>query len=1262
VNGGPLPTTDLPGTGDPSSRSAVPPERVGPYRIVTRIAAGGMSAVYVGEDDAGERVAVKVAWPGDLIGAERLRSEIALLVELEHPGVVTVLAHGMDARAPWYAMPLLAGGALGARTADGKAAADVDGYVPESSTSQETRDFGGREAEARAPDQSRAAPQVRPVDWAGLGVIRRLCDTLAWLHGRGIIHRDLKPSNILLDDEGGPVLIDFGITARFAERSGRETLAHDPAMAGTRGFMAPEQRHGESLDPRADLYAIGCILYHRLLGVLPEVASRGGRDPIPSPSSVNPDIPAALDALVMSLLSPSPADRPGYAVDVGRALEALGAGQGQGRGPDAEPYLYRPHYVGHGELVDEAERAVAAEGRRVFLLGPSGAGKTRTAQELIRRARADGREVIMGHCGDGGLVGGEGRASPRPLHGLRPFLRRVAERCLQGDEAALDVLGDAADALGPYEPLLAELAGPLPGGSGPVKGPIRNADRRAARLQAAVLGLLHRYAAAFRPLIVIDDAQWADELTEGVLRRLVFHPDAAREASLVMTMRSEAPPEDLERLTRQPTSVVFELPLLDEDAVKDLARQMLADPDPPADLLRHLVDNCAGNPFFVAAYLNEAVDNDVLRHADGGWRLGEGEAALAEPTTLGALLTGRLDHLPEDAHALVDAGAVLGRRFRPEDAAALVPLPASRAAAMVDVLRARQVLDIADDDDTVCFAHDKLLEHAYAQLDSARRRQLHARAAGRLEGRADVPSAVIARHLVGAGDEIRAVTKLVEAADEVLVSGRHRLARSLLADARALATFDELPLVTRERVWVLEARAAFAARDHHGCAVAGKAGLALRGVRPPAGGLPLALALVVSLGRQLWNRWAPVQWVAAGGEHGERLRRQAELWSAVGFARQHQNQMPAYLVAELNALTLSERGEDWGEAAQHQAVMAYVLSFIGWRGLGEQWFERAIAWADRSGDVVRELVCRTMRCAHHLDGGEWEDAEREVTLLREACRDRGADEQMTWNTVMCLLTAILSGQVKAARSYAEELEALSRYGDHHEMIGEGAMIVAGLLLQTGEHDRAREQAERTIAMLQASREVALRACCVAIVATIDLREGRPQAAWDGAQEVRQLLPDGGHNNFNAYHVHALLPELLLDLVAVIDAGHADVGVAREEVLAQARAAMAAARQQAKRRPLLWPNIARQEAKLLAATRPTRALAAATDAVARAERAGVRYELASSLAYLATVPALDRGERDRVRRRARTLFEELDAAWDLRRLEARVDGSAEGATA
>ena len=268
------------------------------FEIEARLGVGGTGAVYRALDRAsGAAVAIKVLHWGSLARG-RLAREAEVLADLSHPGIVRYVAHGTTARgAPFLAMELVLGETLAERLA------------------------GRRLAMDRA-----------------LVLARRVAEALAFAHERGVIHRDIKPDNILL--EGGsierPKILDFGLASlaydpeRLTQPSS-DRLTQPGLVVGTPEYMAPEQVRGSrSIDARADVFALGCVLFECLAGTVPFHAA----DPLavlskivldePQPlCTLAPDVPRALELFVGRMLAKDPDRRPATAAEVAAELAAV---------------------------------------------------------------------------------------------------------------------------------------------------------------------------------------------------------------------------------------------------------------------------------------------------------------------------------------------------------------------------------------------------------------------------------------------------------------------------------------------------------------------------------------------------------------------------------------------------------------------------------------------------------------------------------------------------------------------------------------------------------------------------------------------------------------------------------------------------------------------------------------------------------------------------------------------------------------------------
>ena len=267
------------------------------YRLLERVARGGMGVVYAAEDGKlRRRVALKVldvpGTDGDL--ANRLIREARVLAALEHPGIVPVHDVGTlaDGRV-FYTMKFVEGNRL-------------DKYI---------------ESVASFPDRLR--------------IFLRICDAVAFAHARGVLHRDLKPANIMVGPFGEVLVMDWGLAkilrgevsngARDADFAGDATkisvvTGHGTVM-GTPGYMSPEQARGdvEHLDARSDIYALGALLRFLLTGQ-PEIA--------PAPGGRRLD--KSLAAICAKSTAAAPAERypsvQEMALDVSRYLDGLAVG------------------------------------------------------------------------------------------------------------------------------------------------------------------------------------------------------------------------------------------------------------------------------------------------------------------------------------------------------------------------------------------------------------------------------------------------------------------------------------------------------------------------------------------------------------------------------------------------------------------------------------------------------------------------------------------------------------------------------------------------------------------------------------------------------------------------------------------------------------------------------------------------------------------------------------------------------------------------
>jgi serine/threonine protein kinase len=362
---------------------------------------GGSAAVYRARRAAtGERVAIKLLGRDADVDWARLERERAALAAIDHPGIIRVLELERDDDGARYAvLPWCDGVSLARQLADP----------------------GVTAAEAVAAIADAAA-------------------VLALAHDHGVVHRDLKPGHLWRRPDGTAAIIDFGI-ARGARA---DRLTRTGTAVGTPGYMAPEQIVGGAVDPRADVFALGCILYEALTGAAAfagsHVAILQGKILWTEPTALTarcPEAPPALAALVATMLAKAADDRPADAGAVAaalRALPALAPGPRRRRTADELPTcsLATPVTVAVGlpdgralgpasgpavTLTDGTTIALVPDPPPPDLAAALGAGRTVVA------ARTSDVGAALDHCTRAALraaAGGSGRA-PTPPAGVLPL-------------------------------------------------------------------------------------------------------------------------------------------------------------------------------------------------------------------------------------------------------------------------------------------------------------------------------------------------------------------------------------------------------------------------------------------------------------------------------------------------------------------------------------------------------------------------------------------------------------------------------------------------------------------------------------------------------------------------------------------------------------------------------------------------------------------------------------------------------------------------
>lgn len=619
------------------------PHRIGPYRVLDTLGAGGMGVVYLVEDPRLQRRAAVKLLPAHLTSdserTRRFEHEARIASSLNHPNIITIYDIGHTDAGQYIAMELVVGQTL--RTLCGEPA---------------------------------AYPDV--IAWSS-----QMARALAVAHEAGVVHRDLKPENVMVRSDGFVKLLDFGLAQLDAVQPDAATgfVTAPGSVLGTLRYMSPEQTRGERVGPATDLFSLGLVMYELATGRHPfqaptlpaTVVALVHADPAP-PSSVRPDLPAAFDRLVLGLLAKDSRQRP-LAAAVVAALADL----------DRAPHVELPMPPADGSLA-RVDSPVA-----VFI----GRLRERAAMARAFESACQGRGCLLAVAGEAGI--GKTSLVDAFLAGLAPTtrFRRAHGRCSErvaGTEAylpwleALDTMRRAGPSTGragaePLAALLRRLAPswhaqltPLDddhGSDASLAASLRSASQE--RLKRELADLLEAAAREQPLVVVIEDLHWADVSTIDLLAFVGSR--LASMAVLVLTTYRHSEltlaqsPFIAIRQDLQARGVASELRLdfLDQDDIAAYLGAEFPGHDLPADLVTMIRSRTEGSPLFMVDLLRYLRDRGAIARVDDRWVLADGLSAISRdlPESMRGMIERKLGQLTDADRGLLVAAAVQGYQF-----------------------------------------------------------------------------------------------------------------------------------------------------------------------------------------------------------------------------------------------------------------------------------------------------------------------------------------------------------------------------------------------------------------------------------------------------------------------------------------------------------------------------------------------------------------------------------------------------------------------
>ena len=1055
--------------------SGVARKQIGPYVVTGFLGAGGMGIVYRAQHrHTGREVALKtVKMPLVASSLSMLRQEIEMLRQAQHPCIVAIVDFDLVADEPWYAMELFEGLSL--------------------------RDFNHRLwANPETPSLTASgAPRLAAGGKLAdtLRLFARLCEPVDYVHRGGMVHCDIKPANVFLRGHE-PVLMDFGLASRARGTVGREALVVTGRLRGSLPYIAPEIIRGLIPDARADLYALGCMLYESVVGIPPfasvsssEVIDMHLRQPAVPASQLAAGVLPELDALLLRLLAKNPYERFGHASALGIALSGLAdavsparAVPSIARATPPPTTLFRPPMVGRerelGDVLAGLDAARHASSGALFMVsGQSGIGKTFFTAEVGQRASLAGMQVITGECLPLVLApDAPADAGSRPLQGFRRFFESLRELCYEhGPTEVEQLFGNRLAVLSGSIPVL----GNLLVDAAPVLPPALPAGAARERIVSAVVDTLVAYASRGPLLLAIDDLHWADDLTLAVLERLDESVLGKLPLVIVVNYRSEEAGDTVRRLAQKPGNREVLLGRLAGAQIRALVGGMLSMSTPPESLVNYIDAHSEGIPFFAAEYLRSLVAAGALIHEAGTWsthapKLDEFRASERSelPRTLQELIRGRLERLAHEAVALLEAGAVIGRRFSVSVLGRMLGEQSEQWTPLLAAAVAMQVTN-SDDSETYTFLHDKIRETLYASLPEQRRMELHLRAARALEQSGSTPDEYgpIAHHFRQGGDQLRALDYLEKAGAHALAIAANLDADRFLGEALEIeATLPERQPSLRRARWLRQRGDALGGLGRMAeSAAALKASAALLGQPFPSSKPGFAAKLAREVATQVWHRarrrpHAPLHGVDAD-LHLE-IVRVFERLHEVSYYLGRDADVVLSTTVSLNSSERIGATPSLCIAYSNAAMLAGVMPLAG---LADHYFR---------------LAADAVRAAPDLSAESW--------MLEMEGSYRG------W----------LGKRDDSVRALERSIQ-LARQGGHYRRCDEGECVLIALDLVSGFHEQALKRMASVSRGARKRNDVQIQCWLMLAGAEAQLLRGDLDAALAGLESVRPLLPSLG---------------------------------------------------------------------------------------------------------------------------------------------------------
>ena len=644
-------------------------------------------------------------------------------------------------------------------------------------------------------------------DLTGLGL--ELARAVAGMHQRGVLHRDITPANIVLSGDGSPCLVDFARASSLAEI--RPEFTHPSEITGTLAYLAPEAtgRTGRPTDQRADLYALGAVLYELATGTPPFgtgdplrlIHDHLARVPV-APAEVNSAVPVPLSEIIMHLLEKEPDNRYQTADGLIHDLERL-------RGARAHPatavfgvgerdvpvrLLAPSRLAGRDDdmaaLEDAFADAVAGQCHGVLVAGAPGVGKTALIDQLGPVVTGSGGWFVAGKF-DQYRRDLEFDAANQALRALgRLLLAEPEEELARLRERIVAAVGPNAGLLAAVLPEFAVLLGVAPEPGDPLTAQ--------TRMQRATAAVVRAVASRKRPVVLfLDDLQWAgssplgsvdlvlsEERVEGLLLVGAYRDGDVDAAHPLMT--------PLARWREQPGVRHVPLTNLSTRNLVTMVAEMLRVGRVAAEGLAGVIEpHTRGNPYETVELVNALRGEALLTATAAGWRWDE-EAVRAHlgRSEVAGLVAARVAALPQGSRQILEAMACLGGRAELSLLQAATGEPAKTVdQALAPALDEGLLVAEPGAHPAVRFRHDRIREAILGKLEPGRQQVVQLAMARRLAAVPELFAAAAEQYLptigavTDAAEQRHVVGLLRRAAGQATLIGDYALVYALLTAA-----------------------------------------------------------------------------------------------------------------------------------------------------------------------------------------------------------------------------------------------------------------------------------------------------------------------------------------------------------------------------------------------------------------------------------------------------------------------------------------------